>query len=148
MVLVIICQYMICNNCNKIINKIDYMNNEDIDNRNVKNIDDDLEMFVFIEMNKFFTKEEFGNVVDNGYVEDFIYKYYRMVKRFYNMSFGIKRLKYEASNKNNSDFVNEFLNYQYEAHELRYTARHANCVMKVFIKEKGNNIYNEKQLIK
>ena len=39
-----ICQYIICNNCNKIINTINYINNEDIDNRNVKNIDDDLEM--------------------------------------------------------------------------------------------------------
>ena len=95
-------------------------------------------------MNKFFTKEEFDNVLDDGYVDGFIYKYYSMVKRLYNMSFSIKRLKYEALNKNNSDFVNEFLKYKYKAHELRYTARHAICVMKVFIKEIGNNIYNEK----
>ena len=71
-----------------------------------------------------------------------------MVKRLYNMSFSIKHLKYEASNKNNSNFVNEFLNNQYKAHELRYTARHAICVIKVFIKEIGNHIYNEKTVNK
>ena len=87
------CQCIICDNCNKILNQIDCMNNEDIDNRNVKNIDDDLEIFVFIEMNKFFTKEEFENALDDGYIDGFIYKYYSMVKRLYNMSFSIKRLK-------------------------------------------------------
>ena len=142
-----ICECMICDNCNKILYKIDDINTRDFDTRNIKNLDD-LEIFVFIEMNKFFTEEEFDNVLDNGYVDGFIYTYYSMVKRLYNMSFSIKRLKYEASNKNNSDFVNEFLNYQYEARELRYTARHAIRVMKVFINEIGNNIYNEKTVDK
>ena len=143
-----ICQDMICNNCKKIINKIDYMNNEDIDNRNVKKIDDDLEIFVFVEMNKFFAKEEFGTVVDNGYVEDFVYKCYSMVKRVHTMSFSIKRLKNDALNDNDFDFVNEFLSYTYKAHELRYTARHGICVMKVFINEIGNNVYSEKTVDK
>ena len=35
-----ICQYVICDNCNKIINKIDDMNNRDIDNRNAETLDD------------------------------------------------------------------------------------------------------------
>ena len=143
-----ICQYMICNNCNRIINKIDYMNNRDFDNRNAETLDDDLEIFVFIEMNKFFTEKEFDNALDNGYVNGFIYKYYSLVKRLYNMSFSIKRLKYEALNDNDFDFVNEFLNCKYEAHELRYTARHAIRVMKVFINEIGNDMYNEKTVDK
>ena len=54
-----ICQYMICNNCNRIINKIDDMNNKDIDIRNNETIDDDLEIFVFIKMNNFLTIEGF-----------------------------------------------------------------------------------------
>ena len=144
----IICQYMICNNCNRVINKIDYMNSRDFDTRNADTRDDDLEIFVSIEMNKFFTEKEFDNVLDIGYVDGFICKYYSLVKRLYNMSFSIKRLKYEALNDNVFDFVNEFLNCQYEAHELRYTARHAISVMKVFIKEIGNNIHNEKTVDK
>ena len=91
-----------------VLKQIDDINNIYFDTRNVKHIDDALEICVFIEMNKFFTKEEFGNVVDNGYVEDIIYKYYSMVKRLYNMSFSIKRLKGEALNDNDIDFVNEF----------------------------------------
>ena len=143
-----ICQCMICTNCNRIINKIDDMNNRDFDTRNAEALDDDLEIFVFIEMNKFLTEVEFDNLLDNGYVNGFIYKYYSLVKRLYNMSFSIKRLKYEALNDNDFDFVNEFLNCKYEAHELRYTARHAISVMKVFIKEIGNNMYNEKTVDK
>ena len=67
-----------------------------------------------------------------------------MVKRLYNMYFRIKRLKYEALNDNDFDFVNEFLNYKYKAHELRYTVRKAIRTMGWFKKEIGNNIYNEK----
>ena len=52
-----ICQYMICNNCNKIINKIDDMNNKDVDIINNETIDDDLDIFVFIEMNNFLAIE-------------------------------------------------------------------------------------------
>ena len=81
-----ICQYMICNNCNKIINKIDTMNNEDIDNRNAETLDDDLEIFVFIEINKFLTEEEFDNLLfegdEEGHANDFIFKYYSMVKYY------------------------------------------------------------------
>ena len=61
------------------------MNNRDFDTRNVKNIDDDLEIFVFIEMNKFLTEEEFDNLLyesdDEGSTNDFIFQYYNMVKR-------------------------------------------------------------------
>ena len=139
---------MICNNCNKIINKIDDMSNEDIDNRNAKTIDDDLEIFVFIEMNKFLTEEEFDNLLDHGSHNDFTYTYYSIVKRLYNMYFSIKRLKHDAMNDTDVDFVNEFLNCKYKARELRYTVTHAVHVMGLFRKEIGNNIYNEKQLIK
>ena len=41
-----ICQCMICDNCNKILNKTDDINNRDFDTRNVKNLDDDIEIFV------------------------------------------------------------------------------------------------------
>ena len=139
-----ICQYMICNNCNRIINKIDYMNNRDFDTRNAETLDDDLEIFVFIEMNRFYTEKEYDNVLDNGYVDGFIYQYYRMVKRLYNMSVSIKLLKYEALNDNGFDFLNEFISYKYKALELRYTARLAISVLKAFVKEIGNNIYNRK----
>ena len=42
-----ICQCMICDNCNRIINKIGDMNNRDFDTRNAETLDDDLEIFVF-----------------------------------------------------------------------------------------------------
>ena len=56
-----VCQYMICNNCNRIMNKIGEMNNKDIDIRNIETLDDDIEIFVFIEMSNFLTIEGFGN---------------------------------------------------------------------------------------
>ena len=92
-----ICQYMICNNCNRIIKKIADMNNKDIDIRHNETFDDDLEIFVFIEMNNFLTIEGFDNLLecdDEGYNNDSIFKYYSMVKKLYNMSFNVKRLKY------------------------------------------------------
>ena len=72
------------------------MNNKDIDIIHNETLDDDLEIFVFIEMNNFLTIEGFDHLLecdDEGYNE-FILKYYCMVKRLYNMSFNIKRLKY------------------------------------------------------
>ena len=52
------------------------MKNEDIDNRNAETLDDDLEIFVFIEVNKFLTKEEFDNLLyegdEEGNANDFI----------------------------------------------------------------------------
>ena len=77
-----ICQYMICTNCNRIINKIDYMNNVDFDTKNAETLDDDTEIFVFIEMNRFYTEKEYDNVLDDGYVDGFIYNYYRMAKDY------------------------------------------------------------------
>ena len=118
-----ICQYMICDNCNKIINKIDDMKNEDIDNRNAETLDDDLEIFVFLEMNKFLTEEEFDNVLyegdEEGNANDFVFKYYSIVKGLYNMSFSIKRLNYEACNNDYFDF----LSCEYDEQELEYTER-------------------------
>ena len=64
------------------------------------------------------------------------------------MSFSIKRLKYEALNDNDFDFVHEFLNYKYKAHELRYTVTRAVEVMGWFRKEIGNDIYNEQTVDK
>ena len=137
-----ICQYIICNNCNRIIKKIDDMNNKDIDIINNETIDDDLEIFVFIEMNNFLTIEGFDNLLecnDEGYNNDFIFKYYSIVKQLYNMSFNIKRLKYVVL----IDLLNEFLNDEYKTHELRYTIKHAIGIMGMFRKQINNNFYNE-----
>ena len=71
-----------------------------------------------------------------------------MVKRLYNMSFSVKRSKYEALYDNDFGFVNEFLNCEYNAHELRYTVNNASEVMGWFKKEIGNNISNEKTVDK
>ena len=137
-----ICQYIICNNCNRIIKAIDDMNNKDIDIINNETIDDDLELFVFIEMNNFLTIEGFDNLLecnDEGYNNDFIFKYYSIVKQLYNMSFNIKRLKYVVL----FDFLNEFLNDEYKTHELRYTIKRAIGIMGMFRKQINNNFYNE-----
>ena len=137
-----ICQYIICNNCNRIIKKIDDMNNKDIDIINNETIDDDLEIFVFIEMNNFLTIEGFDNLLecnDEGYNNDFIFKYYSIVKQLYNMSFNIKRLKYVVL----FDFLNDFLNDEYKTHELRYTIKRAIGIMGMFRKQIKNNFYNE-----
>ena len=137
-----ISQYMICNNCNRIIKRIDDMNNKDIDIINNETIDDDLEIFVFIEMNNFLTIEGFDNLLecnDEGYNNDFIFKYYSIVKQLYNMSFNIKRLKYVVL----FDFLNEFLNDEYKTHELRYTIKRAIGIMGMFRKQIKNNLYNE-----
>ena len=137
-----ICQYIICNNCNRIIKAIDDMNNKDIDIINNETIDDDLEIFVFIEMNNFLTIEGFDNLLecnDEGYNNDFIFKYYSIVKQLYNMSFNIKRLKYVVL----FDFLNDFLNDEYKTHELRYTIKRAIGIMGMFRKQIKNNFYNE-----
>ena len=137
-----ISQYMICNNCNRIIKRIDDMNNKDIDIINNETIDDDLEIFVFIEMNNFLTIEGFDNLLecnDEGYNNDFIFKYYSIVKQLYNMSFNIKRLKYVVL----FDFLNEFLNDEYKTHELRYTIKRAIGILGMFRKQIKNNFYNE-----
>ena len=142
-----ICQYMICNNFSRIIHKTDDMNNKDIDVRNNETIGDDLEIFVIIEMNNFLTIEGFDNLLyqgdDEGNDNDFIFKYYSMVKRLYNMSFSIKRLKYETLNDNDFDFLHEALNDEYKTHELRYTITRAIGIMGMFRTQIGSNIYNE-----
>ena len=137
-----ISQYMICNNCNRIIKNIDDMNDKDIDIINNETLDDDLEIFVFIEMNNFLTIEGFYNLLecnDEGYNNDFIFKHYSIVKQLYNMSFNIKRLKYVVL----FDFLNEFLNDEYRIDELRYTITHAIRTMGLFRTKIGSNIYNE-----
>ena len=58
-----ICHY---NNCNKSINKVVVMNNKDIDSRNAEALDDDVEIFVLIDMNMFLTEEEFDNLLYEG----------------------------------------------------------------------------------
>ena len=118
------------------------MNNKDIDIINNETIDDDLEIFVFIEMNHFLTIEGFDNLLecnDEGYNNDFIFKYYSIVKQLYNMSFNIKCLKYIVL----FDFLNEFLNNEYKTHELRYTIKRAIGIMGMFRKQIKNNFYNE-----
>ena len=66
-----------------------------------------------------------------------------MVKRLYNMSFSIKRLKYETLNDNEFDFLHEVLNDRYKTHELRYTIARAIGIMGMFRKQIRSNIYNE-----
>ena len=137
-----ICQYMICNNCNRIIKQIDDMNNKDIDIIHNETLDDGLEIFVFIEMNNFLTIEGFDHLLecgDEGYNNEFIFKYYCMVKRLYNMSFNIKRLNYVVL----FNFLNEFLNDEYRIDELGYTITHAIRTMGLFRTKIGSNIYSE-----
>ena len=96
-------------------------------------------------MNNFLTIEEVGNLLecdDEGYNNEFIFKYYSMANIVYNMSFNIKRLKYDVLIDNDFDFSNEFLNYEYRTDELRYTITHAIGIVGMFRKI-GNNIYNE-----
>ena len=118
------------------------MNNKDIDIIQNETLDDDLEIFVFIEMNNFLTIEGFDHLLecdDEGYNNEFIFKYYCMVKRLYNMSFNIKRLNYVVL----FNFVNEFLNHEYRIEELRYTITHAIRTMGLFRTKIGSNSYNE-----
>ena len=94
-------------------------------------------------MNKFLTEEEFENLLytgdDEGNDNDFIFKYYSMVKRLYDMSFSIRRLKYDALNDNDFDFVS----CEYYVDELEYTVKISIRTMEWFKKEIGNNIYND-----
>ena len=118
------------------------MNNKDIDIINDETLDDDLEIFMFIEMNNFLTIEGFDHLLecdDEGYNNEFIFKYYCMVKRLHNMSFNIERLNYVVL----FNFLNEFLNDEYRIDELRYTITHAIRTMGLFRTKIGSNIYNE-----
>ncbi|MCR9134349.1 MAG: hypothetical protein NXI08_17405 [bacterium] len=94
-------------------------------------------------MNSFLTIEGFDNLLtecdDKGHNNDFIFKFYSMVKKLYNVSFNIKRLTYVIL----FDFLNEFLNDEYQTHELRYTITRAIGIMGMFRKQIGSNIYNE-----
>ena len=61
------------------------MNNKDIDIIHNETLDDDLEIFVFIEMNNFLTIEGFDHLLecdDEGYNNELIFKYYCMVKDY------------------------------------------------------------------
>ena len=73
------------------------MNNKDIDIIKNETLDDDLEIFVLIAMNNFLNIQEFGNLIyegdDEGNDNDFIFKYYSMVKILYNMPFKYKTFK-------------------------------------------------------
>ena len=130
-------QHTICNNCNRIIKKNDNMNNKDIDIINNKIIDDDLDIFVFIEMNNLVTIKGFDNLLesnDEGYNNDYIFKYYNIIKQLYNMLFYINFLKYIIL----FDYLNEFLNNQYKIHELRHTIKHMIGIMEMFRKQIKN----------
>ena len=50
------CQYIMCDNCSKVVKNIDAMDdrNIDIDIRSVNTLDEDLEIWTFIQMNDFF----------------------------------------------------------------------------------------------
>ena len=118
------------------------MNNKDSDIIHNATLDDDLEIFVFIEMNNFLTIEGFDHLIecdDEGYNNEFIFKYYCMVKRLYNIAFYFKRLNYVVL----FNCLNELLNDEYRIDELRYTITHAIRTMGLFRTKIGSNIYNE-----
>ena len=137
------CQYIMCDNCSKVVKNIDAMDdrNIDIDIRSVNTLDEDLEIWTFIQMNDFLTKEEFHNLLtecdDEGNDNDFIFQYYDMVKRLYSMSFSIDDLYYEAMNN---------ISCKCDSNELKYTVKNAMRIMGYFQKKIGNNIYNKKQV--
>ena len=137
-----ICQYTMCDNCSKVVKSIDAMDdrNIDIDIRNVKTLDEDLEIWVFIQMNEFLTRIEFDHLLtecdDEGNDKDFIFKYYNVVKRLYSMSFDIDDLYYDAMDNLRWEWL--------DLNELEYKVKKAIKTMGYFTKEIGNNIYNEK----
>ena len=139
------CQYIMCDNCSKVVKNIDAMDdrNIDIDIRSVNTLDEDFEIWTFIQMNDFLTKEEFHNLLsecdDEGNDNDFIFQYYDMVKRLYSMSFSIDDLYYEAMNN---------ISCKCDSNELKYTVKNAMRIMGYFQKKIGNNIYNKKQVTK
>ena len=134
------CQYIMCDNCSKVVKNIDAMDdrNIDIDIRSVNTLDEDLEIWTFIQMNDFLTKEEFHNLLsecdDEGNDNDFIFQYYDMVKILYSMSFSIDDLYYEAMNN---------ISCKCDSNELKYTVKNAMRIMG-YLKKIGNNIYNKK----
>ena len=137
-----ICQYTMCDNCSKVLKNIDAMDdrNIDIDIRSVKTLDEDLEIWVFVQMNGFLTRIEFDTLLtecdDEGNDNDFIFEYYNVVKRLYSMSFDIDDLYYDAMDNLKWEWLN--------LNELEYTVKKAITTMGYFKKEIGNNIYNEK----
>ena len=137
-----ICQYTMCDNCSKVLKSIDAMDdrNIDIDIRSVKTLDEDLEIWVFVQMNEFLTRIEFDTLLtecdDEGNDNDFIFEYYNVVKRLYSMSFDIDDLYYDAMDNLKWEWLN--------LNELEYTVKKAITTMGYFKKEIGNNIYNEK----
>ena len=137
-----ICQYTMCDNCSKVLKSIDTMDdrNIDIDIRSVKTLDEDLEIWVFVQMNEFLTRIEFDTLLtecdDEGNDNDFIFEYYNVVKRLYSMSFDIDDLYYDAMDNLKWEWLN--------LNELEYTVKKAITTMGYFKKEIGNNIYNEK----
>ena len=137
-----ICQYTMCGNCSKVVKSIDAMDdrNIDIDIRNDKTLDEDLEIWVFIQMNEFLTRIEFDHLLtecdDEGNDNDSIFKYYNVVKRLYSMSFDIDDLYYDAMDNLRWEWL--------DLNELEYTVKKAIKTMGYFTKEIGNNTYNEK----
>ena len=137
-----ICQYTMCDNCSKVLKSIDAMDdrNIDIDIRSVKTLDEDLEIWTFVQMNEFLTRIEFDTLLtecdDEGNDNDFIFEYYNVVKRLYSMSFDIDDLYYDAMDNLKWEWLN--------LNELEYTVKKAITTMGYFKKEIGNNIYNEK----
>ena len=137
-----ICQYTMCDNCSKVLKSIDAMDdrNIDIDIRSVKTFDENLEIWVFVQMNEFLTRIEFDTLLtecdDEGNDNDFIFEYYNVVKRLYSMSFDIDDLYYDAMDNLKWEWLN--------LNELGYTVKKAITTMGYFKKEIGNNIYNEK----
>ena len=107
-----ICEYVTCEKCSTVIHAIQNHNSKwdcSTVNMSKHTLDEDLEIFVFIEMNKFLTAEEFANLLytgdDDGHDNDCIFKYYGIVKRLYGISVNTERLKYEAWSDNDFDFL-------------------------------------------
>ena len=101
-----ICEYIMCDRCSTVINAIQNHNSYrgcSTVNISKDTLDEDLDMFVFNEMNKILTVEGLDNFLYTGYDDgddnDFTFEYDYLSKD-YMISDNIESLTYEALNDN------------------------------------------------
>ena len=92
---------MMREDCLEVVNMIDNMNNRDldIDIRDVKGLHENIEIWLFINMNKFPDKNEFMLIDSNN---AFMSEYYSLAKRVYNIARDEEALMYEGLRINNA----------------------------------------------